>query len=567
MRKKTAAVILFFFMIGCVSTVSAITAHPSPMDGRIRVWLQSLGQRTALGMTIAGAYSVDGDRGFQFKPGAEVRLGIEDGSITLWAGGAAIDMGGGFTLKRHLDSDGGAGGVYIHESEKDTLYQGDLTFGIAGGVNLRAILTIDIEEYLLGVLPYEMSDLFPLEALKAQAVAARSYAMQRKQRNASQDYDLVDTPADQVFKGFDERYVKPIQAVHETRGVVGMIGDQFAELFYSASNGGQTALATDVWGRGEYDYLDMRDDPYDLENPLSVQKRATVPKDGLIVTDPLKNILLREAETLLTQAGTMSVDDTLELIEVLGVEPAEPLYGGGSRQFSRVAFLLRAAVGEQTVEEPIPVSLLYYDELRHALDIGINAGTFELVTVEETEDGFVIVARRYGHGVGLSQRGAQQMAGLHGKSYLDILAFYYPGLELTKVTWLPNRLVRASALPESLGYAAARPTPAPTPAPLPPLAEGEYYAVVTIDGVDSTLNVRAEPSREADILGRIRTGARLIVAEEMEDGWAKMKTAELEGYVLMEFITNENEPLETETAAQPLTTPSFENVDETVFVF
>src|SRR5699024_7488222 len=150
--------------------------------------------------------------------------------------------------------------VYIHESEKDTLYCGDLTFSASGG-RLRVILTIQIEDYLYGVVPYEMSDTFPLEALKAQAVAARTYAMQRKARNADQDYDVTDTADDQVFKGLDARYTLPIQAVDETRGMVGMYNGEYAECFYCASNGGQTALATDVWGEGDFGYLQMRDDP------------------------------------------------------------------------------------------------------------------------------------------------------------------------------------------------------------------------------------------------------------------------------------------------------------------
>ena len=155
------------------------------------------------------------------------------------------------------------------------------------------------------------------------------------------------------------------------------------------------------------------------------------------------------------------------------------------------------------------------------------------------EEGFKLVTRRFGHGVGLSQRGAQWMAGKYEMDYLDILEFYYPGLEMVEITWMEPQLTPAHALPESLGYAAPRPTPAPTPAPLPPLAEGEYYAYVTVEGVDAILNVRSQPSREGRVVGALRNEARLIVEEETEDGWAKMKTAELEGYVSMTFIVKE----------------------------
>jgi len=117
---------------------------------------------------------------------------------------------------------------------------------------------------------YEMNNSWPIEALKAQAVAARTYAMQRKANSGDRDYDVVDTTDDQVFKGFDERHANVHQAVRETAGVVGIWKGEFASCYYTASNGGETALPVDVWGTaGDYGYLDSRSDPYDLENPSS----------------------------------------------------------------------------------------------------------------------------------------------------------------------------------------------------------------------------------------------------------------------------------------------------------
>ena len=112
-------------------------------------------------------------------------------------------------------------------------------------------------------------------------------------------------------------------------------------------------------------------------------------------------------------------------------------------------------------------------------------------------------------------------------------------MEWVALEWEDAGLTQIDALPESLGYAKPRPTPAPTPAPLPALSRGEYYASVIVAGVDSTLNVRREPSTQAEILGVLRNGQRLIVEAETEDGWAKMKTAELEGYVMLSFIVKE----------------------------
>ena len=563
MRKRTALWLCLMMIFGLWGTgfsetaeaIPAVIPYGAPMDATIRVLLQSLGQRPALGLTLTGSFSVDGDRGFQFEPDTEIKLGVDGQSIALKTGGVLIDMGSKFTLMRHLDDDGNAGGAYIHESERDTLFCGDLTFSVRDG-SLRVVVAMDIEEYLYGVVAYEMSEGFPLEALKAQAVAARTYAMQRKARNASQDYDIVDTTNDQVFKGFDARYQRPIQAVDETRGIVGRHGNRYADCVYSASNGGQTALATDVWGNsGDYSYLDMRDDPYDLENPDSVVKSATILRDATLMDETLYGLLLDRVAVALYEKGELEEGEAVGLAEVMAVEAENPVYGGESRQYGDIRFTVKPSVRKfvpaeegapqelgdvQTLEEPVVVTLSFYQEVRGALNIAINPQNYELVEAEETDEGFVLTVRRYGHGVGMSQRGAEWMAKEYGMTYLEILHFYYPGLQFYEMAWIDQSLTHVDSLPDSLGYAAPRPTPRPTPAPLPPLAEGEYYALVSVEGVDATLNVREAPTMEATIVDVIRNGARLIVMEEMEGGWARMKTAELSGYVSMTFIAPEN---------------------------
>ena len=556
MRKLLALLtaLCLCFAAPCAAVKAETASAAQTADGTLRVWLQSLGAVKALGLTLEGAYTVEGDRGFRFEPGTEIKLGADGGSIALEVGGATIDMGGGFTLIRHLSADGTAGGAYIHESEKDTLYCGDLVFSLRQDGCLRVIVNMQIEDYLYGVVPYEMSDTFPLEALKAQAVTARTYAMQRAARRAAQDYDVCDTTDDQVFKGLDARFELPIQAVDETRGLVGMYKGGYAECFYSASNGGQTALATDVWGAGDYGYLDMRDDPYDLENPESLVKTAVIPQNAREMNADLYSLLTQQAGELLFRKNELMAGEAVGLFEVQSVEAVNPIYGGDSRQYGTLRFTVTAGVrrftgpatagvqqlGEvEMLKEPLTLELDFYDQVRGTLGLALNSGKSELVTVEKTKDGFVLSSRRYGHGVGMSQRGAQRMAGVYGKTCEEILAFYYPGVEWVTLQWQDAGLTQIDALPESLGYAKPRPTPAPTPAPLPALSKGEYYAAVTVAGVDSTLNVRREPSTQSEILGVLRNGQRLIVEAETEDGWAKMKTAELEGYVMLSFIVKE----------------------------
>ena len=551
-------------------------------DGMLRVYLKSLGDPASLGMTLAGSYTVEGDRGFRFERDTAIVLAADGESVLLSVGGLTIDMGPSLTLTRQAVSDGGENGIYIHESEKDALFEGDLSVSVQDG-GLRCILTIHIEDYLKGVVAYEMSDSFPLEALKAQAVAARTYAMGRKWVSATRDYDVVDTTQDQVYKGLDADYTNVIAAVEATRGVVGTYNGGFAMCYYTASNGGQTALATDIWGgEGDYGYLAMVDDPYDLENPSSLVNSVTFAGDlsdnatlkamleeGLAALNlPYEDVALEsvvsieavdpkfEGSYMYTKLRfTLSVSAMLEGWYAQEGDAYAPLFPDGS-EFSEemrasatgLALARRGSLGlpyvyregRAVLPETVTVDLSVYDQIKDGLSLGLNGGDYELVSVTQEEDGrFTISMRRFGHGVGMSQRGAQWMAGEYGMDYIEILNFYYPGMTLETIDWPEVELTPLEDLPESIGSARPRPTPTPTPAPLPPLEEGEYYATVELETRSSSLNVREQPSTSARIVAALDYGQRVIVCEDAGDGWVRIRTAELEGYVKLEYLKAE----------------------------
>ena len=562
-------------------------ASPTPSasqiedDGMLRVYLKSLGDPEALGLTLAGVYSVEGDPGFRFARDTQIELAVDGENVLLSAGGLTIDMGPSLTLTRHAAAEGEENGIYIHAAEKDTLYEGDLRITAVDG-GLQSILTLHIEDYLLGVVAYEMSDSFPLEALKAQAVAARTYAMGRKWNAAGRDYDVVDTTQDQVFKGLDARYTNVIQAVEETRGVVGTYNGGFAMCYYTASNGGQTALATDIWGgSGDYGYLAMVDDPYDLENPSSLVNTYAFPAD-LAGADTLADLL----EAALAQKGLPY--EEVQIQSVTALEAVEPKFEG-SYMYTKLRFTLEVSAllegwypaeddqlaplfedgadfstemlssaaglslarrarqdkplvyrsGRVTLPEAVTVELWVYDQIKDGLHLGLNSSDYEVVSVAQDGETFTISMRRFGHGVGMSQRGAQWMASQYGMNYIEILNFYYPGMALETIDWPEVSLTALEDLPQSVGRARARPTPTPSPAPLPALEEGEYYATVELESRASTLNVRAEPSTSARILAVFDYGRRVIVSEDAGDGWVRVRTAEVEGYVKLEYLRAE----------------------------
>lgn len=180
-----------------------------------------------------------------------------------------------------------------------------------GGL-LFPIMTADIEEYLLGVVPYEMSDSFPLEALKAQAICARTYAMDSL--NSKRAWDMDDTTSYQVFKGIDARYTNAQRAIRETSGLVGTYKGKLASCYYAASNGGQTETMDAVWDSpGDWGYYQRQDDPYDLENPESVVRSVKLPRNGGNYPRAFMSLLRNALKKEMQAAGYDPTYDTLRI--------------------------------------------------------------------------------------------------------------------------------------------------------------------------------------------------------------------------------------------------------------
>lgn len=113
---------------------------------------------------------------------------------------------------------------------------------------LTVINNVGLEDYIRGVVPSEMPSSWELEALKAQAIAARSYALANLGKRASLGYDLKDTPEDQAYGGASSETAKTNTAVQETDGLVLTYNYKVVPAYYSASAGGQTLNAKQAWG-------------------------------------------------------------------------------------------------------------------------------------------------------------------------------------------------------------------------------------------------------------------------------------------------------------------------------
>jgi len=246
------------------------------------------------------------------------------------------------------------------------------------------ILEIEMEEYLVGVVAAEMPASFHVEALKAQSILARTYAMKRIEAGLS----LTDTVATQRYidkiemkkmwgSGFEQYYQKIKSAVDATKGKVILYNGQLIDAVYHSTSNGRTEDAIFVWGRA-LPYLVSVDSSWD------------------------RNVN--------SYSRSMSFDIE-RLCEVFGVLEDKLSFQILSRnQSGRVEFV---QVGEKV-----------YTGVEIRTLLGLRSADFD-ISYHDRE--VVFQTRGYGHGVGLSQYGANEMA-KQGYSYLDIIKHYYKGV-------------------------------------------------------------------------------------------------------------------------------------------
>ncbi len=399
------------------------------MRGVTRVKLTRLGSPSELRLVADCDYVCAGEPAMNLPAGSEVLVRASGGELYVICGGVELYCGGQVRLMRC-----GGGGVRFQSPALANLFRGDLALS-ASGSSIAAVLHIPLEDYLCGVVGYEMSNSYPLEALKAQAVAARNYALRKMSTRAGKSYDLTDTSTDQVFRGYNSSQTRVIQAVRETAGLALNDGGSLASCYYTASNGGQTESTRNIWG-SSLRYSVVKDDPYDLENASSRKKSATIARDGSDLLPSLEAALLEGVGDALRR---LELDaDGARIASIEAIAPVDPKYAAPSRLYRALSFELRVRAprlsdgAEMVVAATVEVPT--YGALEGWYGLSINSASNETVEVARDGGGYRVTFRRYGHGAGMSQRGAQTMAAGYGKDFSEILEFYYPGTALRQLS-------------------------------------------------------------------------------------------------------------------------------------
>lgn len=251
------------------------------------------------------------------------------------------------------------------------------------------VTTVPLEGYLYSVVSREMSEGWPPPALQAQAVCARTYALQRS--SPRRDYDVESSESSQVYAGLDYESPACSAAVDATVGQVLRYGGSFASIAYSSSCGGHTESAADAWGGAPTAYLSGVPCPWCTAAP---DYRWTVDLSSVDVARAFPpSATFSDASNVRVQRSDAS--GRASAIVATDAANATATVDGGD---------FRSRLGTRVVR-----SLLIF-----AIAPGNDPGSF------------VLNGGGLGHGVGLCQWGAKGMA-LAGHSSADILALYFPG--------------------------------------------------------------------------------------------------------------------------------------------
>lgn len=526
---RVAAILLAVVFCFPAFECSALAAQ----DGMIRVKLTRLGTRQSISFRTNCAYAIGGSTGRRIPSGANCTVTLSGGGLTLTVNGAQAAAGVSLELRR--GSSGGTNGATFTSPSYSGVYPGDLLFSVSSG-SIQTVLRAYIEDYVVGVVACEMGNSFPTEALKAQAIAARTYALMVKKSSGS--YDLVDNTSAQAFRGYNTGS-NVVAAVNATRGMVAYYNGSMARLYYAASNGGQTELAGNVW-TSNLPYLVQKDDPYDYENTASVKKSYTFRRDfsANSLPDSVEDAMRSAVAAEFTKNGLSTAASGVIIESIDGIALHSPNYPAPSRTYTKARFTVTARAGSSGARS-VSFDLATYDLLEGALGLGINSSDNETYEVTETSAGFTLTARRFGHGVGMSQRGAQQMASKYGMSYRDILTFYFPGIEVRTLEFTDTTGNFSG------GTAGGEENPESTQ---PPVESTGIYAVVRLSDSSSRLNLRAQPSASSSVVGKLAHGTRVEVLETRGD-WARILYAGATGYVMKSYLQlEESVPVPTPTA-------------------
>jgi len=438
--KKFLFVLILLIIATPIHTVQARPTH-------LRVGLiERFNNRPSINISnttiLFGHEFLHASSGFTVRPDGGSQMALYDGGQRLRTFGEDVQIfGADPDALIHLDG---------------VAYRGAVSF-IRPGSGVTAVNVVSIEEYLFSVVPSEMPATWHPEALKAQSVAARTYAFHTLARgNAHTGFDLCDLICCQVYRGVSWEHESSTQAVLATAGLAAFFNGQLIEAVYFASSGGVTENSENVWIEAR-PYLRSVSDPHEFE-PVVWQRTFTLSEITRLLTQNNRNIgtatgvAIRgvhpsgRVESLVIQGTGGQVVLEQEAIRTFFSQSEEGSLR--SRNFTLGGSPMPTPLNNVTVFdgsqvlEMSPLNLHGVDAQGNPVILGTFSATNGLTTavyggtgiaqqpvMTSSGDVVVITGRGFGHGVGMSQRGAEGMA-RRGYTFRQILTHFYTGITI-----------------------------------------------------------------------------------------------------------------------------------------
>lgn len=653
MKRKIYGVVICFVLL-IVSLFSVPGAKAADPYDIVRIKL-SMGEISSTQVFVDGNYTIAEDESVVLSRQlytVKIEGPSEEPVLSLYYSDTLLYSGNTITFVQHQASEGLNNFVYLNNYKHGYCgYLGDLHFTIYND-NIRVVNHIYLDEYLYGVVPYEMSDSWPTEALKAQAISARTYSV--RYMNGSASYDMVDTTDNQTYHGFNPDYENAIAVVNDTGKQTLVSEGEFVSTNYAASNGGQIDIPHHIWSWdiSVKPYHVIKEDPFDIANPYSKEEMLKFPKSfsdtesveyisdyymnkevkvneqaaqgyasnalrylkvsclpsvsekgyiagvtgdveivginsiaahthegnhGGVYDDDMHQLFdgndyngnndcwcfnkatvnmtvraskyvegevimlgdVNDDENISIADYTMIRLDILDLNELTQAqEKAADVNGDGKISIADYTMVRLHILELSQIEQQEQKGTLVQEEVTVEFDIDLHeldksdglyksffSSSLRLFVVEETDTSWNIYQRRFGHGIGMSQRGAQQMASTinpatiteensEGRVYsgMEILEFYYPNTTMYTLDIQKPELTALDSAP-SLGTTNA--------------------AVVETQ----KLNVRISPDTDNSPLGQIPRGARIEVTKEYAaPEWHEINYGGQVAYVHKDYI-------------------------------
>ncbi|GIW22074.1 MAG: sporulation protein SpoIID [Candidatus Sericytochromatia bacterium] len=400
------------YLLTSIILLTVILISPSSISKEINIRvgiqtnIQSTIVSTSLNGTIFHFYNNKMNKVFDILPQEPCYIENKKGLLQIISNDKKLIISSGKVIIKNTE-DKGKYVPLVYAGNK--WYRGELEIfvSLSNKNNITVVNNLPLEEYLYGVVPSEMPSSWPIEALKTQAIAARTYALTHLGQFAKEGFDVMPTVISQVYGGAESETPITNKAVDETIGKVITYNNKLINAYYSSSSGGITEDGINVWGEN-LPYLKSVID-FDEDSPKYSWYKIINNTD---LQNILKNSFNRDIGKILN----------ISIVETTSSGRANKLLFEGTKsniEIDAKKFRLASKLNSTLFKvEKMDLGTSFYDN-------------YSIPNL------FIFVGKGWGHGTGMSQWGARAMA-KNGKTHVEIIKHYYQGTEISNINSIIN---------------------------------------------------------------------------------------------------------------------------------